>query len=130
MPCRVADRAVRGSSSFFDVVGSLDDEQSILLYVHLAERNLLWYGGVLSATFAMARSFVPTADAAAAATAATATNAVAAAAAAGHHGMRGRSSAPEEALRAVAEHTHYLPDRWRARAHTFAVRDEFLTLYK
>ena len=110
------------------MVGSLDDEQSILLYVHLAERNLLWYGGVLSATFAMARSFVPTADAAA--TAATATNAVAAAAAAGHHGMRGRSSAPEEALRAVAEHTHYLPDRWRARAHTFAVRDEFLTLYK
>ena len=84
-------------------------DESIVLHVTLGERNLLWYVGVLSAVFAMARSLVPTDYEA--------------------ESERARC-APETALRLVAEHTHYQPDRWRGRAHTHAVRDEFLALFK
>ncbi|UNI17332.1 autophagy protein atg9, variant 2 [Purpureocillium takamizusanense] len=37
---------------------------------------------------------------------------------------------PEYALRNVIEYTHYTPDHWRGRLHSFEVKQEFSELYK
>lgn len=37
---------------------------------------------------------------------------------------------PEEALLNVTEHTHYMPDHWFGRLHSFEVKREFSELYK
>lgn len=37
---------------------------------------------------------------------------------------------PEYALRNVIEYTHYMPDHWRGRLHSFEVKQEFSELYK
>jgi autophagy-related protein 9 len=37
---------------------------------------------------------------------------------------------PEYAMRSVAEYTHYMPDHWRGRLHSFEVKQEFAELYK
>lgn len=37
---------------------------------------------------------------------------------------------PEYALRNVIEYTHYMPDHWQGRLHSFEVKQEFSELYK
>lgn len=37
---------------------------------------------------------------------------------------------PEYAMRSVAEYTHYMPDHWQGRLHSFEVKQEFSELYK
>lgn len=37
---------------------------------------------------------------------------------------------PEYALRNVIEYTHYMPDHWQGRLHSFEVKQEFAELYK
>ncbi|PFH55227.1 hypothetical protein XA68_10332 [Ophiocordyceps unilateralis] len=37
---------------------------------------------------------------------------------------------PEYALRNVIEYTHYMPDHWQGRLHSFEVKQEFSDLYK
>ncbi|PHH74732.1 hypothetical protein CDD80_2876 [Ophiocordyceps camponoti-rufipedis] len=37
---------------------------------------------------------------------------------------------PEYALRSVIEYTHYMPDHWQGRLHSFEVKQEFSELYK
>ena len=37
---------------------------------------------------------------------------------------------PEYAMRSVAEYTHYMPDHWQGRLHSFEVKQEFAELYK
>ncbi|KAK7210543.1 hypothetical protein V2G26_017721 [Clonostachys chloroleuca] len=37
---------------------------------------------------------------------------------------------PEYALRNVSEYTHYMPDHWQGRLHSFEVKQEFEELYK
>ncbi|KAH6606275.1 autophagy-related 9 [Trichoderma cornu-damae] len=37
---------------------------------------------------------------------------------------------PEYALRNVVEYTHYMPDHWQGRLHSFEVKQEFSELYK
>ena len=37
---------------------------------------------------------------------------------------------PEYALRNVIEYTHYMPDHWKGRLHSFEVKQEFSELYK
>lgn len=84
-------------------VGLLDD--SLLTQTHIWHRNLLWYIGVFAAVIALARSF------------------------------RVEDTPvhdPDQCLRAVALHTHYMPHRWRGpgRATNPVVQDEFLSLYR
>jgi autophagy-related protein 9 len=84
-------------------VGLLDD--SLLIQTHIWSRNLLWYIGVFAAVIAVARSF------------------------------RVDDTPvhdPDQCLRAVALHTHYMPHRWRGpgRAANSQVQDEFLSLYR
>lgn len=37
---------------------------------------------------------------------------------------------PEYALRNVVEYTHYMPDHWQGRLHSFEIKQEFSELYK
>lgn len=37
---------------------------------------------------------------------------------------------PEYAIRSVAEYTHYMPEHWEGRLHSFEVKQEFSELYK
>jgi autophagy-related protein 9 len=37
---------------------------------------------------------------------------------------------PEFAMRSVADYTHYMPDHWEGRLHSFEVKQEFAELYK
>lgn len=114
-------------------------DESILLYVKLADRNLLWYDpltqrpflrpltqvyhperlsprltrllppcssrwrryvGIFSALFAMSRSLVP--------------------------GMEDYPCDHEQTMHKVAAHTHYFPPHWKAKCHTYEVRQDFL----
>lgn len=38
-------------------------------------------------------------------------------------------ASPEASLREVCKHTHYMPENWKGRLHTSAVKKEFLELY-
>ncbi|CAM9271814.1 unnamed protein product [Choristocarpus tenellus] len=84
-------------------------EDSILLYVKLLDRNLLWYIGVFSAIYAFSRGVV-----------------------APH-----ASDTPtpvgepiEEIMLKVAAHTHYMPVEWRGKTHTIEVREELKGLFQ
>ncbi len=80
-------------------------DESILLYVRVWDRNLLWYVGVFSAIFAMSRSFIP--------------------------GPEEEAYGSQEAtMQKVAAHTHYFPSRWRGRCSTQDVRAEFGSLFQ
>jgi autophagy-related protein 9 len=78
-------------------------EEGVLLYVHVAEHNLLWYLGIFSAIYAGARSLIPDET---------------------------KARIPHEELIArVAANTHFLPTRWTNRCHTQMVRDEMIELF-
>jgi autophagy-related protein 9 len=77
-------------------------DESILLYIHLGGRNLLWYSALLAAAVALARALGGSDDATDAGSSADA--------AAG--GLGGRRNA-EAAMADLASHTLYYPRRWR-----------------
>jgi len=72
------------------VVLSLVDE-SVLLYVKVADRNLLWYLAIFGLIIAAASPFVID---------------------------RHENFDPDKAFASVMEHTHYLPSRWRNKLHS------------
>jgi autophagy-related protein 9 len=80
-------------------------DESVLLHVRLGPRNLVWYTAIFSTVLAAARAVVPSQDEEAVA------------------------SSPNFEMRRVAAFTHALPDKWRHRAHTYDVRDEFAALF-
>ena len=105
-------------------------DEAILLYTKLWGRNLLWYMGVLSAVFAVARSVAgPPSAGAGAGAGAGAADAQEDVMVRRESGRSHAKVAEELLLRAVA-HTHYLPDAWRGRCHTHFVHDAFLRLFR
>jgi autophagy-related protein 9 len=75
-----------------------------LLYVHVADYNLLWYLGVFSACYAGARSQIP-------------------------DDTKVRASAGQ-LLQQTCGHTHYFPPHWEQLAHTTEVRDEVCSIFQ
>ena len=72
-----------------------------LLEAQLGGRALVWYGALLGTLLAASRGVV------------------------GSAAVRGAADAPEAAMEELAVHTHWLPRRWRGRAHTARVQAEF-----
>ena len=102
----------------------LDGGDSILLYIKLGERNLLWYAGAASATFAVSRAFVPSDP--------EDHNSLSCASGV-PHGLEHKTSGinPAEMLmQRLSEHTHCFPDEWRGKAHTQDVRDTFSRAFR
>lgn len=79
-------------------------DESILLNVLLADHNLLWFLGVLTAVSTISRSGIPRA------------------------GKDVLSDAPS-AFAKLAACTHYYPRAWKNREHCLAVRDEVARMY-
>lgn len=77
--------------------------EGILLYIHIANHNLLWYVGIFSAIFAASRSVIPD--------------------------DTKSKEAPEDLVQNVAACTHYFPTHWTSRCHTIPVKDEVSELF-
>lgn len=79
-------------------------DENILLHVTIAGRNLLWFAAILSTVLALGRGF-----------------------------MLEREAAvldANAAMKKVVSHTHYMRRDWVGRCDTYAVRDEFLKLFR
>ncbi len=76
--------------------------EGALLYVHIAERNLLWHLGVCTALFAASRSFIP-------------------------DDTKAIESRPE-LLQRVSALTHHFPLHWAGQEDSLAVRDDVAEL--
>lgn len=74
-------------------------DESILLHITLGGRDLVWYIAIFSGVLAISRSLVPPAEE--------------------------LVFNPDKAMRRVVAYTHFLPDAWRSRTHTYDVRDNF-----
>jgi len=75
-----------------------------LLYVHIAEYNLLWYLGVFSACYAGARSLIPD-----------------------------ETKVQESAavlLKRTCAHTHHFPEAWEQRAHSVEVKNQVCEMFQ
>jgi len=92
---------IAGSFAGVLIVLSLVDE-SLLLFVKVFDRNLLWYIAIFGIITAVARPFVVD-----------------------KHSVFD----PDEKFAKVVEHTHYYPKRWRRKVHTYDVYDDFGTLF-
>lgn len=75
-----------------------------LLYVHVAEYNLLWYLGVFSACYAGARSLIPDETKV--------------------------QEAPAVLLKRVCAHTHYFPEHWEQRAGSVEVKHQLCDMFQ
>ncbi|KHO01111.1 Autophagy-related protein 9 [Metarhizium album ARSEF 1941] len=84
-------------------VGTLLDSELFLGFEITKDRPVLFYLGVFGAIWAMTRGMISEET--------TVFN-------------------PEYALRNVIEYTHYMPDHWQGRLHSFEVKQEFSELYK
>lgn len=80
--------------------------EGALLYIHIADRNLLWYLGVFSACFAASRACIPDATKV--------------------------KKVPAELLAHASAMTHHFPPHWQSQEHCKSVRDEvaYLLQYK
>lgn len=78
--------------------------EGALLYLHVFERNLLWYLGILSAVYAGLRSLVPDDTKV--------------------------PEAPELLLQRVCAQTHFFPAHWAARAGTVEVKEELCAMFQ
>ena len=78
--------------------------EGALLYVHVADHNLLWFLGVFSAIFAAIRGFIP------------------------EETMKSESY--RALLTKVCLYTHYYPDSWVGKAHSPAVHAEVAQLFQ
>lgn len=90
-----------GSFAGVLVLLSLVDE-SLLLYVKVLDRNLLWYIAIFGIVTAVARPFVVD---------------------------KHTIFDPDTIFAKVVEKTHYFPRRWRGKVHTYDVYDDFTTLF-
>ena len=86
---------------FFIVISVLDE--SILLYVRLFDRSLIFYTGVIGAISAGARGFIRAPE-----------NSI---------------YNPESIMKKIHKHTHYMPSTWINKTHTFQIRNEFMQLF-
>jgi autophagy-related protein 9 len=86
---------------FFLVLSILDE--SILLYVRLFDRSLLFYTGIIGAISSCARGFIKKPE-----------NTI-------HN--------PSEIMDKVYKYTRYMPVNWLNKTHTYNIRDEFLKLF-
>ncbi|OAA49525.1 Autophagy-related protein 9 [Metarhizium rileyi] len=84
-------------------VGTVLDSELFLGFEITKDRPVLFYLGVFGALWAMTRGMISEET--------TVFN-------------------PEYALRNVIEYTHYMPDHWQGRLHSFEVKQEFSDLYK
>ena len=86
---------------FFLILSILDE--SILLYVRLFDRSLIFYTGIFGAISATSRSFLKTPE-----------NKV--------YNSNG-------IMKKIFKHTHYMPPHWNNKCNTYDIRDEFLDLF-
>lgn len=84
-------------------LGSVLDSELFLNFEITKDRTVLFYLGVFGAIWAMTRGMVS---------------------------EETMVFNPEYALRNVIEYTHYMPDHWQGRLHSFEVKKEFSELYK
>ena len=84
-------------------VGTVLDPELFFSFEITKDRTVLFYLGVFGAIWAMTRGLVSEETAV---------------------------FNPEYAMRNVIEYTHYAPDRWQGRLHSFEVKQEFSELYK
>lgn len=123
------------------LAAALDGGDSVLLYIKLGERNLLWYAGAASAAFAIARAFVPS-EAEESGTILQGRSAQV------DFGKKNRTATDgmhlyaspgaainvvhpaEVVMRGIAEHTHCFPEEWRGKAHTHEVCDAFSRAFR
>ena len=83
------------------IVSILDE--NILLYVKFLDRSLIFYTGIIASISSMSRSFIREPE-----------NTV---------------YNPNGVMDKVAKYTLYLPEVWKDNAHTFIVKNEFLSFY-
>ena len=86
---------------FFLVLSILDE--SILLYVHIHDRSLLFYMGIIGAISSFARGLVRTPE-----------NSI---------------YNPSVVMQKLCKYTHYNPRDWKDKTHTYKVRNEFLQFF-
>lgn len=94
---------VSGALTTILAVLTVLDSELFLGFEITKDRTVLFYLGVFGAIWAMTR------------------------------GMVSEETAvfnPEYAIRSVAEYTHFMPDHWQGRLHSFEVKQEFDELYK
>ncbi|KAH6982782.1 autophagy protein Apg9-domain-containing protein [Ilyonectria sp. MPI-CAGE-AT-0026] len=84
-------------------VGSILDSELFLNFEITKDRTVLFYLGIFGAIWAITRGMVS---------------------------EETLVFNPEYALRNVIEYTHYMPDHWHGRLHSFEVKLEFAELYK
>ncbi|KPM40188.1 Autophagy-related protein 9 [Neonectria ditissima] len=84
-------------------VGSILDSELFLNFEITKDRTVLFYLGIFGAIWAITRGMVS---------------------------EETLVFNPEYALRNVIEYTHYMPDHWNGRLHSFDVKKEFAELYK
>ncbi len=93
---------ITGSFIGFFLILSLLDE-SILLYVRLFNRSLIFYAGIISAISAASRGFIRSPE-----------NSIYNA---------------QPVMEKIISYTHYMPVNWTGRLNTFDIRDEFLSFF-
>ena len=86
---------------FFVILSLLDE--SILLYVRLFDRTLLFYAGIIGAISSIARGTIRKPE-----------NTI---------------YNPAAIMEKIYKYTHYMPDRWKKKTNTYAVKDDFLKLF-
>ena len=94
---------ITGALTAVLAVLTLLDSELFLAFEITKDRTVLFYLGIFGAVWAMSR------------------------------GMISEETLvfdPEYAMRSVAEYTHYMPDHWQGRLHSFEVKQEFSQLYK
>jgi len=79
-------------------------DESIVLYVKLGGRDLVWYIAIFSGVLAISRAFIPPIEE-------TVFN-------------------PDKVMRRVVSYTHYMPDHWRPNTHSYNTRDEFSDFFQ
>lgn len=87
---------------FFLLISILDE--SIILYVRLFDRTMIFYMGVVSAISSVCRSFIKSPEE--------------------------TVYDPEGIMKKIVEYTHYMPKRWENKCNTYKVRDEFLSFFQ
>lgn len=108
-PKRVTEEIARsiafmsGAITAVLAVGTILDSELFLGFEITSDRTVLFYLGIFGGIWALTR------------------------------GMVSEEAAvfnPEYALRNVIEYTHYMPDHWQGRLHSFDVKQDFSELYK